>query len=351
MSKTKDEISIKRQLAASSFRYLMGTHWVPTEKWSVLMYHRILNPEDAPYPLQAGMYVRPDTFRMHLEFLSKNARVIPLTELISEVEAGERKEKKKTVAITFDDGWSDFAEHAYPLLKEFDTPASVFLPTSFIGSSRLFWTDQLALQLELLSGSEKCNTIATRIRELPSELVLRNLAATYIADKDTRSTSCLEQLLTALKSHTIDTRRSFLADMSNIAREYTTPNCPPQFMTWEQIQLFATEGLLTFGSHSHCHELLTQLTPEQCKDDITQSIQVLREKSIPMLPVFCYPNQTRNSHTDAILNEAGFTYSLGTISEDEEPGSVCPPCINRIGIHEDIASDIPRFSFRIWTSR
>jgi peptidoglycan/xylan/chitin deacetylase (PgdA/CDA1 family) len=349
MSDQKDEISLKRQLAASSFRYLLGKHWVPTEKWTVLMYHRVTPPEEVPYPIQAGMYVKPDTFKMHIDFLKKNARVIPLMDLIQEVEAGERKEKKKTVAITFDDGWSDFATHANPVLEEHEIPASVFLPTAYIGTSKLFWTDLLSLHLHALSKvTEKKTSILHRIEETLNDRTYIDLVHAYFSNAQANFPKELDAIIEKAKESSEENRRAFLSSISILAKEYCHPSCDSQFLSWEQIQTISQKGLVTFGSHGHQHRLLDQLTKEQVKDDITQSIQIFKEKSVTCLPVFCYPNQNRNSTTDEVLKDLDFSYSLGSFLKKESPELIDPPCLHRIGIHEDVALSEKLFALRLW---
>lgn len=352
MSTTKDDVSIKRQLAASSFRYLLGKHWAPTEKYSILMYHRIISPEEVPYPIQAGMYVRPETFKIHLEYLNKEARVIPLMDLIKEIESGETKSKKKTLAITFDDGWSDFNTYAYPLLKKYATPASVFLPTAYIGSSKLFWTDLLAFHLKTLSNSQNKTAITLRIKESSIDATYKELFTNYLQETQNNFSNNLETLIEKLKLAHEEDRRNVLNQISNLAKEYSTTSYPdPQFMNWEQVRKIQEEGLVTFGCHSHNHALLSQLRSEQIKDDLSQCIQTFKENSVSYIPIFCYPNQSRTQETDSLLKEAGFQYSLGRTEKNENLTNVSPPVLNRIGIHEDVSSDSSLFSFRIWTNK
>lgn len=347
MDKKNDKLSLKRQLAASSFKLLLAKHWLPTEQYTVLMYHRIIDPNTSPFPLQSGMYVKPETFEMHLDYLTKNSRVISLMELINEIETDTKPSKKKTVAITFDDGWNDFEYNAYPIIKKFNTPVSVFIPTAYPSSSKLFWTDQLALNLKVISTSEKLNSILKRIEENCHDSKLADLIKTSIYELKEENVQSLDTLIEHLKLIDQETRRNLSANLLNYAKEYCSPICEPQFLSWESISELSKDPLITFGSHSHQHSIMTHLTKEQIKDELTESIQIFKEKEIPSIPVFCYPNQNRNKETDSLLKEAGFSHSLGKIDE-EESDTINPPCISRIGIHEDVAKNESLFSLRIW---
>ncbi len=94
----------------------------------VLMYHHVGFP-DSP----SGLYVSPETFEKQMEFLKVHRyRVVPLAELAALI-----REKKpvpqKTVAVTFDDGYLDNFENAFPVLKEMGFPAALFMITGNIG--------------------------------------------------------------------------------------------------------------------------------------------------------------------------------------------------------------------------
>lgn len=102
-------------------------------KIPILMYHSVV-PEITqkvhPYFVTE---ITPQKFEQHLAFLKDNEyNVISLSEL-----NGFKKEnsnRSKYVVITFDDGYEDFYQHAFPLLRQYGFPATVFLPAELIGT-------------------------------------------------------------------------------------------------------------------------------------------------------------------------------------------------------------------------
>jgi peptidoglycan/xylan/chitin deacetylase (PgdA/CDA1 family) len=82
-------------------------------------------------------------------FLAKQGyRVVRLSEL-ADFLAGKRELPKRAVVLTFDDGYTSTYEHAYPLLKKYGFPATVFLYTNFIGAKdALTWP-----QIREMAGS------------------------------------------------------------------------------------------------------------------------------------------------------------------------------------------------------
>ncbi len=93
----------------------------------ILCYHRFGNTA-------AKMTVTPRAFAEQLEHLARNGyRVIPLAELRGFLDA-RRALPPRTVAITIDDGYESVHRHAFPLLKKYGFPATLFVYTDFIGA-------------------------------------------------------------------------------------------------------------------------------------------------------------------------------------------------------------------------
>jgi peptidoglycan/xylan/chitin deacetylase (PgdA/CDA1 family) len=75
-----------------------------------------------------SLYVSQSLLRRRFELLkSAGCRVVPLNEGIERLYANDLP--PRAVALTFDDGYHDFYEAAWPLLREFNYPATVYLAT------------------------------------------------------------------------------------------------------------------------------------------------------------------------------------------------------------------------------
>ena len=99
----------------------------------VLMYHRVIPESHLTEYLEDGMYVTAKTFELHLNYLKDNFNVIPVSEINNHINNNcSRADRRPICVLTFDDGWYDFYEYAFPLLKKYNMPAIVFLSTAFI---------------------------------------------------------------------------------------------------------------------------------------------------------------------------------------------------------------------------
>jgi peptidoglycan/xylan/chitin deacetylase (PgdA/CDA1 family) len=90
------------------------------------MYHSV-NSEPDQYSLT------PTRLRQHLELVRRHYSIIRLKNLPSRSAVAAR-----SVIVTFDDAFTDFRDHAYPILAELGVPATLFVPTGYIGRSNLW---------------------------------------------------------------------------------------------------------------------------------------------------------------------------------------------------------------------
>ena len=96
----------------------------------VLMYHSV-SPSFTLIP-NRGLSVSPELFEAHMSYLkNNNYKVVFLDSIVSHMKQKEIL-SGKTIAITFDDGYRDNYEYAFPILKKFGSPATIFMSTDFI---------------------------------------------------------------------------------------------------------------------------------------------------------------------------------------------------------------------------
>lgn len=122
----------------------------PLERASVLMYHNIATPPAGAK--MRGLYVTPRMFRFQMWYLKRAGfRVVPLKEIVDIAKAGGKDKKQKNlVSLTFDDGYLDFFENAFPVLKKYGYPATVFVVPGLAGRHNLWDSDCLGAKKDLM---------------------------------------------------------------------------------------------------------------------------------------------------------------------------------------------------------
>jgi peptidoglycan/xylan/chitin deacetylase (PgdA/CDA1 family) len=109
----------------------------------ILCYHNI-GPQT-----RGRLLMSASTFEEQMRYLKREGyHVITLRQFL-EFTALKRQLPRKTVVLTFDDGWKSFKEYAYPILKELGFPATLFIYTDFIGARiALSWAELKELAQE-----------------------------------------------------------------------------------------------------------------------------------------------------------------------------------------------------------
>lgn len=269
----------------------------------VLMYHGVAKDE---WVVSSGnwLQVKESMFRSQIEHLKEHYSVVTLTEALRTL---GQPSKKPKVVITFDDGYANNYTVAYPILKELQIPATIFLVPSMLGTNKLFWYDRLRTSLV---GDLESNKIEEIVESYKSR---HPHSIDHLVDEFVRGYK--------------------LASNQQIYDAYG-------ILTYGQVHEMQSSGLITFDSHTNRHEILTQLVNDEPFETIGESLEVMRGHGIECGSVFCYPNgRYRPDHFDA-LTRLGFKAAVSTICKTWNVEDYTYE-IPRIGIGRDLTE--PQF--------
>lgn len=130
-----------------AWRYVPAgnTPWQTSNVWTlpILLYHYISanpNPRDT---LRSQLSVTPQDFSAQLEYLATQGyTTITLDDLLA-VQAGSAAMPDKPVLLTFDDGYADFYQNAFPLLERYQMKATIYVPSDLVGRPNYMTWEQL----------------------------------------------------------------------------------------------------------------------------------------------------------------------------------------------------------------
>jgi len=279
----------------------------------VLTYHRVAPITSRPRLDPRNISAVPEEFRRQLRYLKKSWQVVSLDEVRDAV-LGEGKLPSRAVLITFDDGYRDFLDHAWPVLDSLGLPATMFVPTGFPDRpSRTFWSDRLwrAFTRAPLQVFQLPEIGPLRLTTPPERQASLRRFQRYLKS--------LPHVEAAALVHRI------CVELGPEEEQ------PADVLSWEQLRGLAARGL-AICPHSRSHALLTRLSPEMAEAEIAGSLSDLRRELGGVEPVFCYPN---GSHDDAVVDaavRAGIRLAFTTMDGHNLPASADPLRLRRTNI-------------------
>jgi len=255
----------------------------------VLMYHRVIG-SDEPF---VGVPV--SQFLAQMNWLREHCEPIGPADLVERSKQGRKK--RPAVLVTFDDGYRDYHDLAYPILKSLGIPALVFLTTSLMEGGML-WTDELQWAV-LASRAQRVS------RPWDGGTVMS------ILDEGARR-SWGHMARQHLKGLADDQRQETLEKMfSELGRP---PARERQMLSWDEVR--ATSDLTVFGGHTHTHPNLSRVDRSRAEMEIRTCRDRILSETGSSPCYFAYPNgqpQDFTAETQTILRENGFTLAFSTV--------------------------------------
>lgn len=290
----------------------------------ILNYHRVIPRAVAERDrVEQAMYVTPESFGAHLTALTQSFAVLPLHEVTRRLMAQEPL-PPGACAITFDDGWLDNFEFAYPALRKAGLPATIFVVTDRVGTLGAFWPDDVMRRWPALADDRR-------------RAVVERIGGGRIDDVDS--------ILARMKDLDPSTRAEALAAISS-----DRPTPARELMGWEQLAELQSAGI-DIESHSATHAILTGLDDEAVRGELVRARATLADHGLGRHGLFAYPSGRFDDRVAKIVAETG--HAAAFTLEGPVAGHGCDPMrIPRFGIHDGMSrtraeflSKVPRAAF------
>jgi peptidoglycan/xylan/chitin deacetylase (PgdA/CDA1 family) len=275
----------------------------------VLNYHRVGTASETPY--DPGVFsATGEEFERQIAYLKRHFHMATLDETIAI--AHGQPSHQASVLITFDDGYRDNYSVAFPILRSHGVQGVFFLPTSFIGTDHVPWWDLIAFivkqsrskRLRLKYPHERTFNLS----RCTAASVIREVIRLYRLPATTDPSRFLGELLVACG----------VSEMPNLLER-----C---FMTWDEVREMARCGM-AFGSHTHSHQILSELSAADELDEICRSRQVLEENLNSRIASFAYPSGDRGTfseRTAAAVKANGYRIAFSFYGGVNRPGEINP---------------------------
>ena len=270
--------------------------------FQVLTYHRVGSQVDGifdPIPV--------DVFEQQICCLAAHYNVLNASDAWAMTQKGCLPDK--AIVITLDDGYRDNYDFAFPVLKKYDLPATLFLTTGPLEGMGPLWHDQ----------------VFTAFARTRKRAYILNGTSNSLATLKDRQTAAMEfsSYARTLDENKLKASVSLLMKDLNVTIEQVVSRCP--MLDWQQVREMSESGI-EIGAHTVTHPIMSRLPYERQMEEIAQSIEGIFRNVGKRTTVFSYPNGRDQDFNEATLEilktlgiKASFTTNFGGNSFDCDP--------------------------------
>ncbi|WP_036193131.1 polysaccharide deacetylase family protein [Marinobacter daepoensis] len=228
-------------------------------------------------------------------YLKENFDVLSLSDALSECDSPISK-KKPIVSLTIDDGYRDFYEFCFPLLKKYEFPATFYVATDFVGQGIWLWHDKLKWIID--SNSVISESLYIKEHKYTPEYWCNN--------KDTLWRDLVSVMLrmSGEEIENILDKLSFLTK-AKIPESPTADYCS---VSWAELREMQA-ARVSIGGHTKSHYSLGHLSVGDVKSQVLGCRDHLSHELGEQSRHFCFPNGQPADITGsakAMVKSAGF---------------------------------------------
>jgi peptidoglycan/xylan/chitin deacetylase (PgdA/CDA1 family) len=290
----------------------------------ILAYHRVLPLPGEDYPFSEGtISASPREFDEQMSFVKKYFNVINFRLLCEAISKGKALPKNPLI-ITFDDGYEDNYKIAWPVLKKYGLTATIFLATSFMESSNIFWFDRLSYIIKHYSG----DFISV---------------GKYVFQLESNNRKTIRESIMKIFRSIPEKERVRLFDQMEkkcnvkVASAHISLAKP---LSWRQICEMSEEGI-EFGSHTVSHPFLTNLTDSEMRNELLESKNTIERKLGKSVKCIAYPSGVYDQRVINSVKICG--YQFGVSYENDSRRFDVNELFNMPRIHVEPDVDPPLF--------
>lgn len=263
---------------------------------TILVYHSVGN--EASFN---DNYIPTSRFYEQIEYLKKNYRVLPLSDLIR-LQSQPSEEMRDAVALTFDDGYKDNFTNAFPILRQFGLKATFFITTRVLSGRALFYDE-----IQAALNKSKINSIHIAVDGRTESFRLGNRAAIDEAAK---------RIVFLCRKKSLKVIATVIASVQiQCAGAAESPVCNAMYLNGDEIAEMCTQGM-EIGAHTVNHLCLAAIEAKSQQQEIFQSKALLETVTGDAVQTFSYPfgkPSDFNQETIELLRTMDFLCAVTTI--------------------------------------
>ena len=280
------------------------------------MYHRIADESRDPWELS----VTPEHFEQHLLLLQEKYPIISVPELIAQV--NNKAVTSDSVCLSFDDGYADNFHVAKPLLEQYNTPATFFIPSQNLIEQEPFWWDELESIIfdsdhlpTGFSGNINGQNIEVNLGDeatLTSLLVKKQNGWTWPQNPPTKRCALYLNLWENLKPMEYTRLQAELNKVKGWAGASNLATPSQLAMTVHELQAMAAHPLFDIGLHTVTHPALSAHSYAVQKHELDKNRKILEGYCGKPISSVAFPYGDYNKTTLDVVRELNLSAAFCT---------------------------------------
>jgi len=291
------------------------------------MYHGIIKD---PLMVNDWCFIDENSFSTQIEYLKKHFEIISLPEAVGRIRNGGIK--RPTSVITFDDGYQNNFDIAFPILCKERIPATIFLTTGLIDTNDTVWHCRLN---HAISQTRRPRLEWNGFKFDLSTLELKAKASAVMQ----------ENLKGLPHPRLMATMRDIILELNCDLECSTEMGSPYRMLNKNAIAEMVASGLIEFGAHTHQHAILSRLPEGERFNEIRQSIDAVYELTGRPCRCFSYPNGRMQDYDSKSINHLKACGIQMAVTTTAGPNNRTTPVmeLRRYGI----GADLPMAEFHL----
>jgi len=255
-----------------------------------IMYHGVVKDNSNYF---SPRHITSSQFEQHLLYYKKNFDIISVEEAF-ENSKNDFQYKRKTISISFDDGFENNYTNALPLLEKHKTKATIFVSSSCVNENEWLWTDFIA---------------ALNYFYKDQEIEVDNYS--FINSFDKKKKISLPDLIKTTPYSTRDELIQKIADKYGMKEKLLSlPSEVWKLLNRSDLINLSKSPFIDIGSHGHSHFNLANITAREARIELETSKKLLESTIDKKTNIIAYPDGSYNNKVKDIAEEIGFKYQL-----------------------------------------
>lgn len=224
---------------------------------AIFMLHHVRPSRPTGFAPNKTLEITPEFLETTIQtVIEKGFEIVTLDEAAERMRKPERS-GRPFACFTFDDGYRDNRDYAYPICRSYGVPMTIYVASDYAdGKGQLWWltledviraTDRLEAEIDGRPHTFDCGTDAEKSR---------TFAAIYHGLRKLPDTKIRPYVARLARLH----------DINPVAR------CRELVMTWDELRAFAREPLVTIGAHTLSHSALAKMPEDDARSEMAASI-------------------------------------------------------------------------------